>query len=164
MTFVVTTTTELKQEGGPFTVGGTVKVHFTTGADGVNLAREIETEFANDSGGSDDDGNGSFEGAEGHAYGVIDSLPEIRSGPGSSAASATPRPRTTRFEQSDGNFAAGGQRQGRVFPVNGSGGRIADKIETTNDDGGAEDPGHAKFFGFVQTMPASGLVGDWTGR
>ena len=75
MTFVATANTEFKQERGSFTVGATVKVHFTVDSSGANIAREIETKFANDDSGSDDDGNGSFEGAEGHAYGLIDSFP-----------------------------------------------------------------------------------------
>jgi hypothetical protein len=161
MSFVVTTTTELDQDAGPFVVGNTVKVHFTTGAGGVNLAREIETKLANDSDGSDDDGNGAFEGAEGHAYGVIDSMPAnqagvwVISGIGYTATAAT------RFEQNDGALALGARVKVEYF-LNAAGGRTADKIETTNNDGEVEAPGHARFFGFVRLMPANGLMGDWT--
>lgn len=161
MSFVVTTTTELKQEAGPFDVGDTVKVHFTTGADGVNLAREIETKFANDSGGSDDDGNGSFEGAEGHAYGVIDAMPGARVGVWVISGIGYTTTAATRFEESDGALALGTRVKVEYY-LNAAGGRIADKIETTNDDGEVAAPGHARFFGFVRVMPANGLVGGWT--
>ena len=55
MTFVATSNTEFDVENGPFVVGVTVKVHFSTGADGVNHARDIETKYANDDDGHDDE-------------------------------------------------------------------------------------------------------------
>jgi hypothetical protein len=159
--YVADAGTEFKQENGSFAVGVTVKVHFTTGAAGANRAREIETKFAGDDNGSDDDGNGSYEGAEGHAYGIADSVPPGLVGMWNIGGVSYTATASTRFGQSDGALADGARVKVEYYL--GSGGeRIAKKIERTDDNGGATDAANTKVFGFVDKMPAGGLVGTWT--
>lgn len=160
MTFVATANTEFKQERGAFALGVTVKVHFAVDSSGANIAREIETKFANDDNGSDDDGNGSFEGAEGHAYGLIDSFPANLTGAWRIGGIDYTATANTTFAQNDGAFTVG--KQVKVeYHLDADGSRIARKIETTSDSGGATAPTRFKLFGFVKQMPASGFVGQW---
>ncbi|MEZ4616863.1 MAG: DUF5666 domain-containing protein [Caldilineaceae bacterium] len=160
MTFVADGSTEFKQRAGVFKVGITVKVHFTTDSSGSNQAREIETRFANDDNGSDDDGNGSFEGAEGHAYGTIDSFPSGLAGGWQISGIGYSATSSTVFAQNDGSFANGKQVKVEYY-LDSNGDRVARKIETTNDNGGATAPTRFKVFGFVDQMPANGFVGTW---
>lgn len=160
MTFVATGNTEFKQERGAFAVGVTVKVHFTVDSSGANQAREIETKFANDDSGRDDDGNGAFEGAEGHAYGLIDSFPAGLTGAWRIGGIDYTATANTRFAQNDGAFAVGKQVKVEYYLGN-DGSRTARKIETTSDSGGATAPTRFKLFGFVKQMPANGFVGQW---
>lgn len=160
MTFVAGANTQFKQERGAFAAGVTVKVHFSIDSAGVNQAREIETKFANDSGGSDDDGNGSFEGAEGHAFGRIDSFPAGLSGQWQIGGILYNTAANTIFVQNNGAFAVGGQVKVEYY-LDGQGGRLARKIESTNDNGGATAPARFKLFGFVNSMPANGQIGAW---
>ena len=158
MTFVADGSTEFDQEDGAFGIGVTVKVHFHVEDDGTNRAREIETRFETDD--DDDDGDGEFEGAEGHAYGSVDEMPDNRIGEwriGGISYTATSQ---TRFDDDDGDLAVG--TQVKVEYVAQDSGRVALKIETTSDDGDVSNDEHAKIFGFVRAMPASGFVGDWT--
>lgn len=160
MTFVATANTEFKQERGAFAVGVTVKVHFAVDSSGANIAREIETKFANDDSGNDDNGNGSFEGAEGHAYGLIDSFPANLTGAWRISGIDYTATANTTFAQNDGAFAVG--KQVKVeYHLGADGSRLARKIETTSDTGGATAPTRFKLFGFVKQMPASGFVGQW---
>jgi hypothetical protein len=139
----------------------TVKVHFTIDAAGANQAREIETEFAGDNGGSDDDGNGAYEGAEGHAYGIADSVPGGLVGEWSIGGVGYMATTATRFEQTDGPLVTGVRVKVEYY-LDGGGARVAKKIESTTETGGATAPGYTKVFGFVNKMPAAGLVGTWT--
>lgn len=160
MTFVATANTEFKQERGSFAVGVTVKVHFAVDSSGANIAREIETKFANDDSGSDNNGNGSFEGAEGHAYGLIDSFPTNLTGAWRISGIDYTATANTVFAQNDGAFAVG--KQVKVeYHLGTDGSRIARKFETTSDSGGATAPTRFKLFGFVKQMPANGFVGQW---
>jgi hypothetical protein len=160
MTYVADAGTEFKQENGPFAVGMTVKVHFTTDAAGVNRAREIETKFANDDNGQDDDGNGSFEGAEGHAYGIAGVVPTGLIGDWSISGIDYTATEQTRFEQSDGPLVQGARVKVEYY-LDAGGKRIAGKIESTDDNGDVSVPSNAKVFGFVDQMPNGGLVGTW---
>ena len=160
MIYVADAATEFNQEGGPFATGITVKVHFSTDSAGVNRAREIETKFANDDDGSDDDGNGAYEGAEGHAYGIADSVPDGLVGAWSIGGVSYTATSATKFEQSDGPLVNGARVKVEYY-LGAGGERIAKKIESTSDDGGAAAPANTKVFGFVNEMPAGGLVGTW---
>ena len=160
MTYVADTGTEFVQANGAFAVGVTVKVHFSTDAAGVNRAREIETKYANDSGGSDDDGNGSYEGAEGHAYGIADSVPSGLVGAWSIGGVSYTATADTKFEQTDGALVNGARVKVEYY-LGAGGERIAKKIESTTENGGATAPDNFKVFGFVDQMPSGGLVGTW---
>lgn len=160
MTFVASASTEFKQERGAFAVGVTVKVHFSVDSSGAKQAREIETKVANERG-NDDNGNGSVEGAEGHAFATIDSFPTGLTGQWSIGGIAYQASASTIFAQSDGAFAVGAKVKVEYF-VNGSGQRIARRIETTTATGDATVPTHFKLFGFVNAMPVNGRVGQWT--
>lgn len=148
LTFTTDSATEFKQRDGAFAIGGMVKVHFVITAAGDFYAREIETK-----GGDDHRG--------GHVYGVVDSIPAGRAGVwriGSVDYVATD---ATRFEETQGALTVGARVRVKYVLDNG-GQRVAQKIETTTSTGGADDPSHLKVFGFVNQMPASGLIGAWT--
>ena len=158
MSFIADRATEFDQENGPFGIDVTVKVHFVTETGGVHRAREIETKFRTDS--DDENDDGKHEGAEGHAYGIIDVLPAGLIGEwtvGGIVYTATDR---TRFEEEDGSFAVGART--KVEYVTQSGARVARKFETTSDDGEVSNTEHARLFGYVQQMPVNGFVGAWT--
>lgn len=159
MTFVVDASTEFKQENGLFVVGGTVKIHFVV-VDGVNRAREIETKFENDDDGDDDNNNGSFEGAEGHAFGSIDSFPDGLSGQWTIGGIAYVTTAETKFEEENGPFAIGARVKVDYY-LNANNDRLAQEIETTSDDGGASEDSHFKLYGFVNQMPPDSLAGTW---
>ena len=160
MSYVADASTEFVQVNGPFAIGGTVKVHFATDATGVNRAREIETKYTGDIGGSDDDGNGVYEGAEGHAYGIADSVPGGFVGIWSVGGISYTATTTTKFEQNDGALVNGARVKVEYY-LGGSGERFAKQIESTTETGGVTTPDDFKVFGFVNQMPSSGLVGTW---
>lgn len=161
MTFVISTTTELKAPTGQFTVGVTVKVNFVVDANGVNLARKVEAKFADDDDGHDDDGNGVFEGAEGHAFGPIEKLPagdligEWVIGAISYTVTAE-----TRIVEPHSNFVLGAKVRVKYY-TDAQGNRIVRMIKTTNENSGADDPSHFTLFAFVDQMPPSGFAGEW---
>ncbi|MCE7988670.1 MAG: hypothetical protein DYG89_46540 [Caldilinea sp. CFX5] len=161
MTFVVTNTTELKARDGQFVVDVLVKVHFVVNAKGVNLARKIEIKWADDDDGHDDDGNGNFEGAEGHAFGTIEKLPtgdligEWVIGAISYTVTAD-----TRFVEPPSNFVVGAKVRVKYY-TDDQGNRLVRKIKTTNEHNGAEDPSHFTLFASVDKMPPSGFAGEW---
>ena len=161
MLIEVDSATQFDQEHGAFAEGVTVKVHFSTDADGVNHAREIETKFVNDDHGDDDDGNGAIDGREGHAYGTIDSFPDGLVGTWQIGGIVYNATDSARFSQEDGAFDVGVRVKVEYF-LDANEARTVKKIETTSDEGGVSAPEHAVFFGFVRQMPATGLVGDWT--
>lgn len=161
MTFVISNTTELKQRDGQFAVGVMVKVHFVVNTDGVNLARKVEVKFADDDDGEDDDHNGHFEGAEGHAFGLIEKLPagdligEWVIGAISYTVTAD-----TRMVEPHSNFVVGAKVRVKYY-TDDQGNRIVRKIKTTNENSGADDPNHFTLFASVDEMPPSGFVGEW---
>lgn len=160
LTFMVDASTRLEQRRGAFSVGATVKVHFVVDANNVNLARKIELKFANDQHGHDDDGNGSFEGIEGHAFGTLETLPagdmigEWVIGAISYTVTAD-----TRLVSMQGDFAVGAKVRVQYFLKDGQ--RVARKILTTNEESGADDASHFTLFAYVGKMPPTGYVGEW---
>lgn len=160
MTFVVSDTTELKARDEQFAVDVMVKVHFVVDAAGVNLARKIEAKFADDDG-HDDDGNGVFEGAEGHAFGKIEKMPagdligEWVIGAISYTVTAD-----TRMVEPHSNFVVGATVRVKYY-TDAQGNRIVRKIKTTNENSGADDPNHFTLFAFIDQMPPSGFAGEW---
>jgi len=59
-----------------FDVETMVKVLFYIDDDGVRYAAKIMAHYRNDKKGQDDDRNGSYEGSEGHAFGIVSERPE----------------------------------------------------------------------------------------
>jgi hypothetical protein len=160
ITFAADAATEFKQRGAPFAQGVTVKVHFVVLADGTLYATEIETKFANDHHGDDHNGNDIFEGAEGHAYGLIERFPVDLLGKWMVAGITYTVTSDTQIVQPHSDFAVG--RLVRIkYRNDGDGNRIARQIKTTRGNGGASHESHATLYGFVNEMPASGFVGEW---
>lgn len=161
LTFMVDASTRLEQRHGAFTIGATVKVQFVVDANGVNLARKIELKFANDHDGHDDDGNGSFDGAEGHAFGAIETLPaDDLIGTWVIGAISYTVTADTRLLTVQGDFAVGARVRIHYF-VTDDGQRVARKIMTTNEDSGADDASHFTLFAYVGAIPPAGYVGQW---
>ena len=156
----VDASTELDQEHGPFDVGVTVKVHFTVDANGVSHATEIETKFDREDDGRDDDGNGSVDGAEGHAFGLLESLPADKMGVWAISGVDYTVNASTKLKENNGSFAVGARVKAEYY-LDANGGRIAHEIETTSSTGDASSADHFKVFGFVDQMPAGGFVGTW---
>lgn len=154
--------TEFDQEEGAFAVGVHVKVEFVTSGN-QNLAREIDTEFEGEHG-SDDDGNGRVDGAEGQAFGTVDAFPQSAPGligPWTIGGVTYATNADTEFETEDGAFAVGAQVKVRFFELS-DGTLVADKIATTHDHGETEGEDHSKFVGFVDQPPsADSYLGAW---
>ena len=148
LTFTTDSATEFKQQDGVFAIGGMVKVHFVITTAGDFYAREIETK-------GDDDHRG------GHVYGIVDSIPDSRVGVWRIGGIDYVAIDATRFEETQGALTVGARVRVK-YALDNAGQRVAQKIETTNSTGGADDPSHLKVFGFVNQMPASGLIGAWT--
>lgn len=155
-------TTQFKQEHGViFAQGVMAEAKFYTDANGVNHATKIETKYGTDQGGHDDDGNGSYEGYEGHAYGVIDAMPAGgTTGVWTIGGFNYTADAATRFEQEHGQFAVGVNVKVKYY-LDASNNRIALKIESTNENGGVTSPSHFKVYGFVQSMPINSFNGQW---
>lgn len=159
VTFVVTTTTELKDERAPFAVGVTVKVEFREDS-GRKVATEIKSVFESDDQG-DDDGNGSHDGHEGHAWGTIGSFPQDFLGTWTISGVEYIVNAETRLKQEVAPFAENARVKVKFY-LNAQGQRVATSIKTTNGNGGTSDE-DSKFVGFVEAKPAgTTLVGDWT--
>lgn len=161
MPFVTDNTTQFEQEHGALGIGVLVEVKFYTDSSGVNHATKIESKYATDNDGHDDDGNGSYEGNEGHAYGKIEAMPTSgRIGVWTIAGINYVTDNTTRFEEEDSTFAIS-QTVKVQFYLDLSSHRVARKLETTNDTGGSTHPEHYKLYGFVQQMPVGTFNGQW---
>jgi Domain of unknown function (DUF5666) len=158
MTFAAASGTQFDQERGAFAVGVTVKVHFSVDSAGVNQAREIETKFANDDDGSDDDGNGSFDGADGHAYGAVDSFPAELVGGWRIGGIDYRAGVNTVFAQNNGAFAVGSKVKVEYY-LDANNNRIARKIESTLETGGVTQPTSFILFGYVNQLPATDFFG-----
>lgn len=156
MTFSATERTEFSTKNGDFAVGGIVKVEFVILQDGTFVAREIKTAMA----GHDDDGDGhESDRDEGHAYGMIEQLPEgsligtwIVAGV---EYSVTER---TKLHEEHGTFAIS-ETVKIEFKVDSNGLRVAKEIELKSKSGNENED--AKFVGFIDSMPETGFVGLW---
>ncbi len=162
MEFQTDSSTQFEQEHGSFAPGVLVEVKFYTDSNNVNHATKIESKYATDDNGDDDDGNGSYEGHEGHAYGLVEAMPAGgRTGSWTIGGIQYQADSRTRFEEEHGMLAVGVRVKVKYY-LDASGNRIALKIETTNETGGSTDPSHYKLYGFVEAMPAGGFNGQWT--
>jgi len=148
ITFLVDESTKLEQRNGVFAVGVIVKVKFVIRANGDFYAREIELKSA-------------VRPNKGHAFGVINALPEDVIGVWTIGGIDYEVTAETRLRDKHGPL----QIDARVrvkYVVNNDGQRVAKKIETTKSRGGVKHPHHLKAFGYVNQMPASGLIGEWS--
>ena len=161
VTFTADAATRFEQEHGAFAQGVMVEVKFYTDAAGANHAIKIESKYGTDQGGHDDDGNGSYEGYEGHAYGSIEAMPAGGT-TGAWTIGGFPYTATTatRFEQEHGALAVGVNVKVKYY-LDANNNRIAIKIESTNETGDVTSPNHFKMYGFVQNMPANSFNGQW---
>ena len=148
---IVLTTTRLDQEDGGFVVGAIVEVHGTPGPDGL-VASKIETKSSSQPPEPEDD--------ELKIEGLIESLPaDGLIGLWKVAGVDVTVTATTKLDASDGPFVVGAPVEVKGFPAAG-GGIEATKIETETGNG-AHEPALV-FFGAVEAMPPSGLIGVWT--
>lgn len=148
LTFLTDSATEFKQERGAFAIGVTVKVHFVIRSNGDFYAREIETKSGE-------------EQKSGHAFGTVESIPADRLGVWMIGGVEYTANAQTRFKENHGVLEMGARVRVK-YTIDSNGQRIARKIETTESQGGATQPDHLKAFGFVDQMPADGLIGAWT--
>ncbi len=153
-------TTSFNQRKAPFAQGVTVKVHFVVLDDGTFFATEIETKFAREDHGDDHDHNDVYEGAEGHAYGLIESFPADLLGQWQVSGISYTVTSETRIVQPHSDFAVGGLVFVK-YRTDADGNRIVRQIKTTRSNGDASSEDHAMLYGFVETMPTSGFVGEW---
>ena len=160
MTFIVTDTTKLKQEHGAFAVDVTVKVHFVVDANGNNYAREIEAKFADDDDGHDHDGDGTFEGAEGHAFGTLENVPTDLIGVWTISGITYTVTADTRFVEPKSTFTVGAKVRVKYYTT-AAGERLVRMLKTTKENSGADDASHSTLFAFVDRMPPSGFAGTW---
>lgn len=168
ITFTVNASTELKQEGCPFAVGATVKVHFYEDA-GAKIAREVETVFCNnddDDGDDDNDGkddDGIHEGEDGHAWGPIVAFPAELIGEWDIAGIKYTATDKTEFDDEDDSspaFAVGVNVKVEYY-TDANGNRIATEIEITDERGEVDETDKFKFVGFVISKPAGSYLGTW---
>lgn len=159
-TFVADATTQFKQEQGAFSVGMTVKVHFVAGADGVLRAQEIESKFANDNNGQDNNRNGAHDGREGHAYGRIETFPAALTGAWRIGGVDYTAESSTLFKQEGSPFAQGTNVWVKFY-LDANRQRIAREIRVTDYRGGVVNANRELFVGYIHKMPASGFVGEW---
>ena len=156
LTFSATENTEFSTKNGDFAVGGIVKVEFVILQDGTFVAREIKTAIAK----HEDDGDDHHDDRnEGHAYGMIEQLPEsgligtwIVAGV---EYSVTER---TKLHEEHGTFAIS-ETVKIEFKVDSSGLRVAKEIELKSKSNNENED--AKFVGFIDSMPETGFVGLW---
>lgn len=157
ITVVADSATEFKQQGGAFAVGVTVKVHFSVQSDGSFYAQEIETKFAREDHGGDDD---HHHGHDGHAFGTIQSLPADLLGIWNISGISYTVNVTTTLIPTTSNFTVGAQVR-VMYYLNADRQRVARLIKLSNEDNGADDQSHSTLYGYVEQMPPSGFVGEW---
>lgn len=147
---VVTATTILQQNDGPFAVGAIVEVEGRLNQDMSINAFKIETED-----GSNNSGEIEFKG-------TIESLPSTPDRTGEWVVSGRKVIVNVNTEQrtEDGPFAVG------VFvevegTLQADRSVLAKKVKTDDDHNVGGNPGFVKFYGVIEALPASGLTGDW---
>lgn len=161
MDLVADNGTRFEQEHGPLGEGVLVEVKFVTNASGVNQALTIESKYATDHDGHDDDGNGVHDGSDGHTYGKVGQMPTNGLvGQWTIAGLQYQVDADTRFEEHNGAITVGTNVKVEFY-VDSSGNRIVTKIERTEENGDAESPEQIKLYGFIQQMPSGTFNGQW---
>ncbi|QQS47708.1 MAG: hypothetical protein IPM66_03360 [Acidobacteriota bacterium] len=145
---IVSAMTILKQEDGPFAVGAIVEVEGRVNADMSINAIKIETE---------DDSSGEVK-----FKGTVESLPSTPGRIGEWVISGRKVVVTaaTEMRADGGQFAVG------VFvEVEGllqlDRSVLAKKIKLEDDHNVGGRPGFVKFYGIIEALPATGLIGTW---
>jgi hypothetical protein len=151
----------LDDDDDDFAPGVLVKVTFYTDENGVHFASKIEAKYKVDDD-DDEDDDDSHRGREGHAYGIVEKMPEegdldawIISG---IVYIVNER---TELDDDDSIKLDVGVRVKVEYYVNGEDKRVAKEIETTDEDGGPSQEGYFKSYGFVNEKPGNGLFGSW---
>jgi len=153
----VDATTRIEQEHGPVAVGAYVEVKGWMQADGSVNATKIEVKMAA--------GGGSGGSSYIKFYGTIESLPSgTWIGNWVVSGRTVHVDATTRIEQEHGPVALGAyvevkgwtQADGSVNAV-----KIEVKASPGTGSGGGGGGTYTKFYGFVEQLPANGLVGTW---
>lgn len=148
---IVLTTTRLDQEHGGFVVGAIVEIEGTPSPDGF-VASKIESKSSSMPPEPEDDGL--------KIEGLIEALPVGGLiGTWTVAGVSVEVTGDTELEDDGGPFVVGAPVEVKGFPLPG-GGVQATKIETESGNG-AHEPAFV-FFGDVEAMPPSGLIGVWT--
>lgn len=148
---IVLSTTRLDQKQGGFVVGAIVEVEGTPTPDGF-VASKIKTKKS--------PGAPEPEDALLKIEGLIEALPaDGLIGAWTVGGIQVEVTEDTKLEDEDGPFVVGAAVEVKGFPLDG-GGIQATKIETESGNGG-HAPAYM-FFGVVEAMPPSGLVGVWT--
>ncbi len=148
----VNAATKIEQERGPVAIGAVVEVKGWLQADGSVNATKVEVKSSNDGGSS----------SQVKFYGTVESLPAsgligewIVSGRTVHVSAAT------QIKQEHGMVVVGAyvEVEGYLQPDNSVN---ATKIEVKSGSGG-DNPGNqsTKFYGTVESLPASGLIGEW---
>ena len=148
---IVLSTTRLDQKHGGFVVGAIVEVEGTPTPDGF-VASKIKTKKSEGAPEPEDD--------QLKIEGLIEALPaDGLIGLWTVGGIQVEVTEDTKLEDEDGPFVVGAAVEVKGFPLEG-GGVQATKIETESGNGG-HAPAYM-FFGVVEAMPPSGLVGVWT--
>lgn len=160
----VSSSTRIEQSDGQVAVGATVKVEGTIRADGSVNAQEIEVKEGASGGGDDGNGGGGNGGGDDSAQptfkGTIEILPtsagfigDWRVGGRTIHVSSA-----TRIETEFGPVAVGA-----FVEIHGAmrtdGSMDATKIETKSNVAGGD--GRDELKGAIESLPGTGLVGDW---
>lgn len=178
----VSSSTEIKQEHGQAAVGARVEVKGDGQSDGSIDARKIEVESSasgggsgddsgggsgDDSGGGSDDGPGHDSGDDnGHdaneIHGTIEQLPASGLiGDWLVSGRTVHVSASTLVKQEHGQAVVGASVEVKGSPQS-DGSIAATTIEVNSSNSGGSTGGEAKFFGTVESLPQSGLVGMWS--
>jgi hypothetical protein len=147
----VTTSTELDMEGGAFVLGARVKVEGQARADSSVDAREIELAKSGDPEDSED---------EVEFKGTVTSLPSTAGfiGDWIVGGKTVHVSASTRIDTEHGPVRTGAFVEVKAT-MRDDGSLDALRIEVENDEQGED--GRAEVKGTIQSLPSSGLVGDW---
>ncbi|MFQ5343628.1 MAG: DUF5666 domain-containing protein, partial [Anaerolineae bacterium] len=150
----VSTSTRIDHEHGQPVVGAYVEVEGLLQADNSVNATKIDVQDSPD-GGDNHDSNFKF-------YGTVNSFPTDFVGTWDIGGRIVTTTATTEINEEHGPVA-----QGAYVEVEGTlqaGGSIAaTKIEVKSSPatGGGSSVGYTKFYGVIESLPATGLTGDW---
>jgi len=148
---IVLSTTRLDQEHGGFAVGTIVEVDGTPGPDGL-VASRIESKSNTNAPKPEDDAL--------KIEGLIEALPAgSLIGAWTVGGKSVIVDAATKLEAEGGTFAVGAPVEVKGVPQEG-GALLATKIEIEAGNGAVAPA--LEFFGAIEALPASGLVGVWT--